>query len=172
MTRSQHLQNCRSCCFQSTVVNTQQSGLMKGHRHSHEHPRFTDAELMLVLKEKAWEHTVHSSLHCMGLCRQTGHSDHTDPSPQPNVPIVGIWASELDHRKMEEGSLVWWITFYNMWTPMCGIASLGKSCTRIHWEEGKSMYAVWCFGQWFEEKPWLKCSFLWSALVIWCHLVF
>lgn len=58
---------------------------------------------------KVSENTAHHSLLCTGL-QSHSQGAHADRCHLPNVTTVDMWASELDHRAMEGGHLVWWIT--------------------------------------------------------------
>lgn len=60
---------------------------------------------MLLLTERS------QSTQCISVCCILGCVAHADPCSPPKTPTTGMWASKLDHEAMEEGGLVWWITF-------------------------------------------------------------
>lgn len=58
--------------------------------------------LMLVMIESC------QNTQCIAVCCVWGcKGAHAEPCPLPKVPTMGTSASELDHRAMEEGGLVW-----------------------------------------------------------------
>ena len=65
------------------------------------------------------------------------------PCPLPKVPTLGTWASELDHRAMEEWGLVWWIMLSftsGGWLGACALLTWGTPVTRMHYGKRASWW--------------------------------
>ena len=124
-------------------------------------------KLMLVLLDRC-QNTQCIAVCCVWGCIATDQSGcqcwPLTSVPCEEEPTMGTWASELDHRAMEEGGLVWWMTFSFTscgWPGVCASLTFGNTWHHdALWEEGKLVEAVWCFGQCSAEKPWVLPSML------------
>ena len=99
-------------------------------------------------------HSFPRSLLQMGLhsCRPLMVPKLTRPLLK--VPTMGMWASELDLRAMEEGNLVWWITFSftsRGWPGTCALLTWGTHGTRMHDRKKASL--------------WMQCDALGNVLL-------
>ena len=69
---------------------------------------------------------------------------------------MGTWASELDHRAMEEGGLIWWIMF--------SFTSHGWSCVSLTWGTHGTRVHYWKKASWRRQCDALGNVMLGSAI--------
>ena len=109
-------------------------------------------KLMLVLIERC-QHTHCTTVCCVWGCIATDKSG-CPCSSSLKAPTMDTCASELDHRAMKEGSLVWRITFSFTspgWLGRCALLTWGTQGSGMHY--GKK--ARW----------WRQCNALGNVVV-------